>query len=316
MAGISFSTALKAARLEAGLSQAALGRRAGLTGSYISFLESGRRRPPTPRVIRALCQALAIPEGPLQEAAALERSPPQVRRRLERMRRERKRARRLRDRLLTTTLFHLTQGPRALDPLGHFLGLPADQQAVLDRVLARLRGVHSTREADSRAEVLLEGVPGRDREALVRILPQAIVPGNGPGPPPEKEAIEDLKEEVAVDEAPSPVFREVPVFEDLGRGRRPIDRVIADPRQASRDALFWRAHGDDGHPRVEAGDLLLLEPRAKPRDGDLVVLRHEGRIRFGTYRHQGEAVQITFPRPEVPPLRIPPRVSPSSESCA
>ena len=115
-------------------SQAALARRAGLTGSYISVLESSRRRPPTPRVIRALCKAMGIDDKPLQEAAALERSPPTVRKRLERMRRERGRVEKSRDRLLTTTLFHLAKGPRVVDPMSEFLDLPPGQQAVLARV--------------------------------------------------------------------------------------------------------------------------------------------------------------------------------------
>ena len=58
MAPPRFSTLLRQARKESGLSQVMLARKAGLTGSYISFLESERRRPPAAEVIKALCDAL------------------------------------------------------------------------------------------------------------------------------------------------------------------------------------------------------------------------------------------------------------------
>src|SRR5687768_17955493 len=93
-----FSQTLRNARAQAGLSQAALGRRAGLTAPYISLLESGRRRPPSPPQVERLARALGLDPAPWLEQAALERSPAAVRKRLEGLDRERGKVSRARDR--------------------------------------------------------------------------------------------------------------------------------------------------------------------------------------------------------------------------
>ena len=289
-----FATLLRQARKDAGLSQVMLARRAGLTGSYISFLESSRRRPPAPDVIAALCEALGIPDRALQEAAVLERSPPPVRKRLERMRRERGRVQRSRDRLLTTTLFHLAKGPRVVDPLGGFLDLPPGEQAVLGRLLGRFRAVQSVHEAEAKSEDLLQGTSARERDALVEILPRALVP---PTRAPEDEAVP-----APAVEAP---FVRVPVYEDAIQRSFAVDGFVLDARYVAPDAFFWPARGSDAHPRVEDGDLLLVAPpEGSLDDGALVVFEHEGRARVGILRRQGHDVQIAFPRPEIPPLRL------------
>lgn len=288
-----FATLLRQARKEAGLSQVTLARRAGLTGSYISFLESEQRRPPAAEVITALCEALGVDDGPLQDAAALERSPPPVRKRLERMRRERGRVQRSRDRLLTTTLFHLAQGPRVVDPLGGFLDLPPGEQAVLGRLLGRFRAVKSVDEAESKAADLLEGTSAKQRDALVEVLPRAIVP---PTLVPE-----DDVESIPPVELP---FVRVPVYEDPIQRTRAIDGFVLDRRYVAGDAFLWAARGSDGHPRIEDGDLLLIAPSDRIEDGSLVVFEHDGRARVGLLRRQGRDVQIAFPRPEIPPLRL------------
>lgn len=294
-----FADALKEARQAAGLSQAALARRAGLTGSYISVLESRRRKPPSPRVIRALCRVLEIDATPLLEAAALERSPPTVRRRLERMHKERGRVQKTRDNLLTTTLFHLSRRPRVVEPLAGFLDLPPDQQALLGRMLGRVRRVRSLDEAESRSETILEDASAEERDALARVLPRAL--GREGGERGEGEEPAEREEPPVVEATVPPT---APVHGDLARarpetGRRPVNA------DAWNEALFfWRVRGDDAHPRFEAGDIVLVDPRREPTEGDVVVLRHEGRDLIGTYLRRGDEVQIVFPRPEVPPVRL------------
>jgi transcriptional regulator with XRE-family HTH domain/SOS-response transcriptional repressor LexA len=297
-----FADALKEARQAAGLSQAALARRAGLTGSYISVLESRRRPPPSPRVVRSLCRVLDIQAAPLLEAAALERSPPTVRRRLERMNQERGRVQKTRDRLLTTTLFHLSRRPRVVEPMAGFLDLPPDQQALLGRLLGRVRRARSLDEVESRADTILEDASPEERDALVRVLPGALGDeGTGPG---EADAADVGSEAPFVEPVAPPSPATAPVHADLARRREPIGR-----RSVARDAwhaelFFWRVSGDDAHPRFEAGDLVLVDPHRAPAEGDVVVLRHDGRDRIGTYLRRGDEIQVVFPRPEVPPIRL------------
>lgn len=55
-----FSSRLRALRAEAGLSQAALAERAGLTTLGVSQLETGRRRDPSWQTVQALAAALEV----------------------------------------------------------------------------------------------------------------------------------------------------------------------------------------------------------------------------------------------------------------
>jgi len=55
------STALRAIRIVAGLTQAELASRAGVDGSHISRLESGKRAHPAPRITKALAEVLGVP---------------------------------------------------------------------------------------------------------------------------------------------------------------------------------------------------------------------------------------------------------------
>ena len=208
-----------------------------------------------------------------------------MRKRLERMRRERGRVQRSRDKLLTTTLFHLAQGPRVVDPLGGFMDLPPGEHEVLGRLLGRFRTVKSVREAEAKSEDLLEGTSAKVRDALVEVLPRALVPPTAESP----------------GEAP---FVRVPVYESAIQRSEPIDAFVLDRRYVAPGAFLWTVRGSDGHPRVEDGDLLLVVPEAPLEDGAFVVFTEEGAARVGIVRQQGTDAQIAFPRPEIPPLRM------------
>jgi len=67
---MTLGSTIKALRLSAGLSQLALAKRAGISESFLSLLESDKRDP-TVRVLRNIGRALGIPPG-LLLAAALE----------------------------------------------------------------------------------------------------------------------------------------------------------------------------------------------------------------------------------------------------
>ncbi len=307
MAPRTFAEHLKDARLAAGMSQSTLARRAGLTGSYISLLESRRRPPPTRRVIRALSRVLGIEASPLLEAAALERSPPTVRKRFEQMRKERGKVQKTRDRILTTTLFHLSRRPRVVEPMAEFLDLQPGQQALLGRLLGRVRKVRNLDEVETRADTILEDATTEDRNALVRVLPRALTgekPDDAEPDGSKMPADASLSSEDVDRAATTPVLEKPADLRNPLRHQGVLDHRTMDVLRWRADLFFWRADGDDAFPRIEAGDLLLVDPAREPGEGEIVLLEHEGRIRVGMLHRRSGAVQVAFPRPEVPPLRI------------
>ena len=281
-----FPAALKRARKKAGLSQKVLAGRVDLTGSYISQLESGARRPPRPAVVKRLCKALGVPEGRLQELAALERSPAGIRKRIERMNKERGQVRRTRDRLLSTTLFHMARGPRAVDPMASFVDLPPDLRLLVGRLVGRHRKVESLEEAEAKSEDLLAEASAQQRDLLARVLPGV------------------LAREAPAQDAGTPAVRRVSVYLDSRRSADPVDAIEIDARLGSAEAFLLRVEDDEAHPRVEAGDLLLLDPSLEPRGGDVVVLSRDDRDHVRTWHRQGGGIRLDGMRPERPPLRM------------
>jgi transcriptional regulator with XRE-family HTH domain len=290
MATETFADLLRQARRAAGLTQAGLARRAGLTGSYLSLIESRRRPPPSERTVRALARALGQDPARLLEAAALERTPASVRRRFQRLRTERGRVHQTRDRLLTATLFHAAHRPWVSDPIAEFLDLPPGQRALLGRLMGRMRRMTSVTEAEAQAEDLLEEASPEDRDRLVQVLPRVLLPQGGALPAP----------------APTPVppVRAFPVHASLNRREPPEGSIALSEATASPDAFLWRVAGDEAHPRVEAGDLALVDPAVLPQEGDLVAYLDDGQPRLGLYARRGDEVRIAFPRPELPPVRL------------
>ncbi len=282
----SFAAALKRSRERAGLSQKALAAKIEMTGSYISQLESGARRAPRPKVIARLCKALNIAERRLQDLAALERSPPPIRKRLERANRERGKVRRSRDRLLVTTLFHMARGPRVIDPMSEFLDLPPDQRMLAGRLLGRARKVRSLAEAEAESDDLLAEADDKERELLARVLP-GVLTGNAPASTSKDSS-----------------RRMVEVFADSTRDGTPEDMIELDARLGSAAAFFVRIADDEAHPRVEAGDLLLVDPERTPHGGDTVVVRHEKRDLVRTWHQQGGGIRLDATRPDVAPIRM------------
>jgi transcriptional regulator with XRE-family HTH domain/SOS-response transcriptional repressor LexA len=288
-----FADALKAARMAAGLSQAELARRAGLTGSYVCVLESRRKPPPSGKVVSALCKALGIADQEMLDLAALERAPDPVRRKLERLDRERGRAVRTRDRFLTTTLFHIAQSAADQDPLEDLGGLSVGQRSLLGKLFHRVRSVRNAREAEERASDLLGGTSSRDREALADALPRALVPAAPPAGVPS--AAED----------PPTARRRLPVRTRLADAPAPAEEtwLDVDPSMWRDGAFLWKVGGDDAWPRVERGDLVLVDPSAEPRSGDLVALSEQGVDQVRTYQVQDGEVRLDSVRADAPPLR-------------
>jgi transcriptional regulator with XRE-family HTH domain/SOS-response transcriptional repressor LexA len=302
-----FASALKAARLAAGLSQGGLAERAELTAPYVSLLESGRRRPPRPPLIERLAHALGLAPSALLDLAALERTPGPIRAQLEGMDRERSRVHRARDRMLSTTLFHLARNPEAIADLVHGTQEAGLFRGALGRVGTRLKAVGSAKEARARSHELLDPLPSAERDRLLEALPDVLAMGASPaGAAP---AVRAPSTAPNADEATAPPLTlEVELRASLAADAPATERIHVDARWARPGTFLWRLGSDDAWPRLEAGDLLLVDPRRAPRDGDLVALQHEGRelVRVLRLRDDGE-VRLEALRPEIAPLRLPAR---------
>lgn len=80
MKALSFSEKLKTERQRAGLKQVELGNKIGVTGPYISLLESGKRPPPADSVTLRIERALKITPKSLLRIAHIARTPDDIRR--------------------------------------------------------------------------------------------------------------------------------------------------------------------------------------------------------------------------------------------
>ncbi len=283
MARNSFGAALRQAREQAGLSQATLARRAGMTAPYLSLLESGRRRPPAPPRVERLAKGLAQDPAPWLELAALERTPAPIRRRVEALDRERGHLGRARDRLLTTTLFRVARNPALLESVSDGAEGPLPFLDLLRRLAARLTGVRSVAEAHRRSDELLAPVSPEERERLVESLPDVLA-GGGPG---------------------APAATAVEVRDGLGPGARVLEELALAPAWVPPGGFLWRLAGDGAWPRLEAGDLLLIDPGRAPGVGDLVALRQGERDQVRRLeRSPAGTVRLEALGGAEPPLRL------------
>jgi len=80
MKTLSFAGALRNYRQEAGLKQSELAEKAGVTGPYVSLLESGKRPPPADAVTRRIERALDLSSGTLLRLSHIARTPEDIRR--------------------------------------------------------------------------------------------------------------------------------------------------------------------------------------------------------------------------------------------
>lgn len=306
-----FASELKRGRLAAGWSQGELGTRAGLTGSYVCMLELRRKPAPAPDVVEKLARALLLDPARLQARAALERTPEPVRQRIVRMAKDRLRTRRNRDRLLSTTIFHIAKRPGFMsEDVAAAMGLPPDYRSLFGRLAERVRKAPTEVEAERESRNVLRDVPAREREALVQALPRLLgaaaaampqrspeAPAMSPAPAPELAERRPWRRVPVLASAPPPGMPAADVT--------PIDVFHVDRRLWRVGAFVLVADDDDAWPRVEQGDWLLVDARAVPADGDLVVVRHDGRARVRVLKRQGGEVRLDAPRADAPPIRLP-----------
>ncbi len=295
----SFAKVLREIRLRVGISQTELGDRVGLTGSYISQLESGLRRPLIGRRIEALCQALGVPPDELQEAAELERSSPIVRRKIEAMQRERQKVTRARNRFIAQILFHLAHidEDEALD----LSPIPTAQHGLVEKLIRRASDMDSMKQIERELNLLFEGVAAKDSDRLMHTLPivfQRLRSSTSDSLPPTTVLAmndgvrvfpirENFTDDVADQNVPS-VFG-------------PAESA---PTTLSENAFWFRIANDESYPRYFKNDLVLLDPNHPAEDGDWCVLRRNDAFHVRLLRKHGTDVSAESIRPDLAPIRL------------
>ncbi len=231
-----FAGLLIAAREKARLTQAFVAQSAGLTPSYLSFIENRKKPPPSDEVCRRLAEVLGLPPRKLIEVAHLERAPETVRRRVKSLRHTLRRERRSRRRVLESLLspFLFRGPPGYVDSALDAVGIDKRRQKRIREALAAVGRRHQDRAV--KVAKIVEDLPERDRRALLEALPGLLKEGELPP-------------------TPSP-----PTSPPEGAYLLACDAAMA-------------ASAPEGELRE--GDRLLVDPTVPAREGDLVVVRGE-----------------------------------------
>jgi len=240
-----FAASLAAARAKSGMTQSQLAHAAGLTPSYISFLESGKKPPPSDEVCLRIAEALSMPGRELLEIAHLERTPPTVRHRMDALGHRLRQERRLWQRLLDSLLSPFQDASLPVSAAWAMQSFDSShaREERLRKTLRALGRRYADREKELRR--LLDALPPAAGDRLLRALPQ-ILRG-------------DEAELAAEPESAEPVLLYAP--------------PPASARGGSAYLLEARADAFDGG--IRRGDRLLVDPRAEPRNHDILVLRGE-----------------------------------------
>jgi len=297
-----FAGALKGLRLEAGLTQAELASRSELTAAYISQLESLKKPPPSDEVVRRIAGALSRDPEALLELAHLDKTPKDVRKKYRildaRLRRQRKITRVLLDDMLPLTLFNFMRRPDYMERASSGRRVPSRGKSVLAKLRARIGKVDTFRSFRSESREAINGLAEEEREALVETLREMTAWEGAGVSPAEKQA--------------GPAVREIPVFDavppapasgflDRARGFLP---VVASRWKKSRWALS--VSDDTMFPRLEKGDVLLLDEATVARNGDIVAaLLEDGSAVIGRYMKLDREIEITPANPNHPPRCFP-----------
>ncbi len=256
-----FASILIAARKRIGLTQAEVATAAGLTASYLSFLENRKKPPPSEDVCRGLAKVLGLTATELVEIAQTERAPDAVRRRLTRLDSSLKRERRTRQRLLRSLLspFLFAGPPDYLsDALGS-MGLSAPRRRRLREALTAV-GRHHQDRAEEVAGII-EALPEKERNRLLNALPELLATQQGGA---QTSAAPETDSDTTGPPAPPtllPTFSVPPLADKHGQPYRvTIDESWTDLAIAADD--------------VRLGDEVMVDPGLDPAAGDLLVLRN------------------------------------------
>jgi len=226
---VRFAQFLKDAREKAGMTQAILAEKCGLTGSYISLLESGKKPAPSDRVVRRLATVLGLRVEVVLQVAQFDRAPEELRRTVERLRKQAVLERAMRERtaeaLFPFSIWNLVPGPltrRARAAVGPSVG--AEIVEAIDHMIDLARGCVDLATFHRESRKVLDSLPEEKRRRILEATPvlaagaaaagaPRLVPAPEPGLPPEVLPGDML----SVDASLAPAEGDVVLVEEGGR---------------------------------------------------------------------------------------------------
>lgn len=299
---VDFADYLKESREKAGLNQSELALEVGLTGSYISVLESRRKPPPSDTVLRRLANALGRPEEEMLEIAHLDRTPADIREKIRaldrRLKIEQKASRQFLFDLLPSSLWHFWR-IRGYQEYGLArVRLDGRKKSILRKVLRRIGHLTTRSDFLEESRAAIEALPDEDRAVLLEVIPELVADE------PRREAGAGAAANPA-----GPAFVPVPLVASPPgkRDAKPIRSIPVEAGHSAPDAFWLAARDGDMSPVVLKGDLLLVAPLGNPEAGDLVLARIAGRWTARWYHPGGgrDRALLTAGSPEVPPAETP-----------
>ncbi|MHC4549741.1 MAG: helix-turn-helix domain-containing protein [Planctomycetota bacterium] len=272
-----FAGLLVAARERARMTQAQAAVAAGLTPSYLSFIENRKKPPPSDEVCRRLAEVLGISARRLIEVAHLERAPETVRRRVRSLRHTLKRERRSRRRVLESLLspFLFAGPPGIVESALDAVGINKRRQKRIREALAALGRRHQDRAAE--VARIVEELPERDRQVLLEALPRLLDDST------RRQQRRARREGAAADPEP-PLHYAPPESGALPPGPYLLECSEETARTAPAE--------------LRPGDWLLVDARAAPKAGDLVVLRGQEGALVRRLERDGRSFRLTGSGPD------------------
>lgn len=236
-----FAALLVDARTRARLTQAQLAVSAGLTPSYLSFIENRKKPPPSDDVCRRLAKVLGIPEKTVLEIAHMERAPEALRKRLSSLTHTLKKERGTRTRLLKSLLspFLFAGPPGFRESAVDALGISPARRRRMKEVLAAVGRSRQDREKE--VSRIVDELPERERNQLLEKLPEML--GRDRASASHRE----------------PTLRYAPPGADEIVGGAYRLMVTADVASEAEE--------------LTEGDAIVVDPRVRPGLDDLLVLR-------------------------------------------
>lgn len=300
-----FAKYLREAREAAGLNQSELADEVGLTGSYISVLESRRKPPPSDQVLKRMAKALGKPERELLEVAHLDRTPDDIRKKIRALDRRLSMERKVTSSLLKDLL------PSSLWHFGRVMGYPeygleklrldAKKKRVLTKVIRRIGHLTTRADFEEESRLVIATLPAEDRSVLAEVLPELVrdLPGTVspeagiPAPPSPRPA----------PPTPSLPLLPAPPTGDAGSWPSPRESIPVSPEDQRPARYFLKAEDEDMSPRIEPGDLLLVAPDGSLEDGSLALVRLEGRVTVREIHAAKEDFLLVAANPAIPTAR-------------
>ncbi len=285
-----FAATLRAVRDRSGQSQAEIAKKAGLTASYLSMLESRRKPPPSDAVVKRLARALGLEPAFLLEIAHLERTPEDIRNRLAGLSRSLDAEKRVTRKVL--------RGP-VMEVFWHFLSWSGFKDSSLESLQLSRRTHRLARKLarEARDAASSEDFREKTSETVESIDPESAAELIG--------AMPELSRTPEVSPAGGPDTVGLPVQADLGdaSGTDAEERLPAPPALHAADRFWFRVGDQDMYPRVQEGDLVLMAPGAQPGNGDLVGVRLPDRDTVRIAMDLPGGVELTAANASLPPLR-------------